>query len=135
MQENFTILKQRAALERPTFPISPLLFWVPETCLAAVLDCRMINGISWVLQRTFLNDYLLEKDKPLLSSETQRMWHPYALRPDLTLRELRREPQNSSIPEPCFQSGGGILNHTGGTYSHSGMIELHLPARVLLTHL
>ena len=36
---------------------------------------------------------------------------------------MRREPQNSSIPVPRFQSRGGLLNHTGGTYSHSGMID------------
>ena len=36
---------------------------------------------------------------------------------------MRREPQNSSIPVPhAVQSGGGILNHTGGTYSHGGLI-------------
>ena len=39
-------------------------------------------------------------------------------------REMRREPQNSSIPVPRFQRGPGILNHTGGTYySHNGMME------------
>ena len=36
---------------------------------------------------------------------------------------MRREPQNSSIPVPRFQCGGGLLNHTGGTSSHSGMID------------
>ena len=36
---------------------------------------------------------------------------------------MRREPQHSSIPLPRFQSGGGLLTHTGGTYSHSGMID------------
>ena len=37
--------------------------------------------------------------------------------------EMIREPQKSSIPAPRFQRGGGILNYTGGTYSHNGMIE------------
>ena len=37
--------------------------------------------------------------------------------------EMRREPQNSSIPVPRFQSGGGLLNHTGGTCSHGGTID------------
>ena len=37
--------------------------------------------------------------------------------------EMRRESQHSSIPVPCFQSGGGMLNHTGGTYAHSGMMD------------
>ena len=38
-------------------------------------------------------------------------------------RDMRREPQNSSIPVTRFQCGGGLLNHTGGTSSHSGMID------------
>ena len=38
-------------------------------------------------------------------------------------REMRREPQISSISVPRFRRGGGILNHTGGAYSHSGMID------------
>ena len=37
--------------------------------------------------------------------------------------EMRRGPRNSSIPVPRFQSGGGLLNHTGGPYSHSGMMD------------
>ena len=37
--------------------------------------------------------------------------------------EMRREPQQMSIPMPRFQKGGGILDHTGGTYSHSGVID------------
>ena len=76
MRDNLTILKQRATLERPTFPVSPPLFRVPEPCLAAILECRMINGILWVLQETFLDDYQLEKDKLLLSPTIQRIWHP-----------------------------------------------------------
>ena len=63
--------KQRAALERPTFPVNPLLFRVPEQCFAAILDCRTIQGITWVLQETYLNDYLLKKDKTLVSSTFQ----------------------------------------------------------------
>ena len=35
-------------------------------------------------------------------------------------KEMRREP---SISVPHFPSGGGMLNHTGGTYSHGGMID------------
>ena len=50
------------------------------------------------------------------------------LRPDVTgntqvEREMRREPQTSSIPVPRFRCGGGLLNHTGGNYSLSGMID------------
>ena len=85
MRENFTILKQRAALERPTFPINPFL----EPCLAAILDCRMIHGILWVLQETFLNDNLLEEDEPLLSSTIERMWHPLLKNWDLRFLEVQ----------------------------------------------
>ena len=38
-------------------------------------------------------------------------------------REVRREPQNSSIPVPRFQRGAGGFDHTGGTYSHNGMMD------------
>ena len=42
---------------------------------------------------------------------------------------MRRELQNSPIPVPRFQRGAGVYDHTGGTYSHSGMVgfsELHM---------
>ena len=51
------------------------------------------------------------------------------LRPDIpgnTIQPesgIRREPQNSSILVPRFQRESGLLNHTGGTYSHSGMTD------------
>ena len=76
MQQNFTILIQGAALERRTFQVNPLLFRVPGPRLAAILDCRTTHGILWVLQETFLNDHLPEKDEPLLSSTIPRIWHP-----------------------------------------------------------
>ena len=34
------------------------------------------KGMLWVLHETFLKAYLLEKDERLLSSTTQRTWHP-----------------------------------------------------------
>ena len=36
---------------------------------------------------------------------------------------MRREPLNTSILLHHFQSGGGTLNLTGGTYSHSGIMD------------
>ena len=39
------------------------------------------------------------------------------------VRKKKREPLNTSIPLPHFQSGGGMLNHTAGTYSHNGVID------------
>ena len=68
MQENFTILSQGAALERPTFLIKLLRFWFPGPCHAAILDCREIHRIVQVSWETFLNDHLLKKDYPLQSS-------------------------------------------------------------------
>ena len=37
--------------------------------------------------------------------------------------ELKRESLNTSIPLLHIQSGGGMLNHTGGTCSHSGLMD------------
>ena len=51
------------------------------------------------------------------------------LRPDITGTTRRRESemnkksQNTSIPSLHFQSRCGMLSHTGGTYSHSGMMD------------
>ena len=65
---------------------------------------------------------LFNSSKNLASSSQE-------LRPDIpgnTKRhesDMRRETQISSILVPRFQSGGGLFNHTGGTYSHGGMID------------
>ena len=67
-REFLTILNQGAALERPTFPVNPLLFRIPGPCLAAILDCCTTHRILRVLQETFLNDHLLNQDDPLHSS-------------------------------------------------------------------
>ena len=61
----------------------------PEPCLAAIRDCRMIHGILRVLQETFLNDSLLEKDDPLLCSTIQRIWHRPLKNWDLTFLEIQ----------------------------------------------
>ena len=42
----------------------------------------------WVLQETFLNDYLLEKDHPQLSSQIHGMWHHLLTNWDLTFQEI-----------------------------------------------
>ena len=97
---------------------------VPRPCLAAILDCRMIHGISWVLQETSLNDYLLEKDEPLLSDNSKNLaTSSHELRPDIpgntkrSEKEMRRALLYSSIPAPRFQRGAGVYDHTGATYS------------------
>ena len=123
-RDNFTILKQGAALERPTFPVNPFQFRVPEPCLAAILDWRMMHGILWVLQETFLNDYLLEMDEfKELASSSQGLRLDIPGKTKQPGSEMTRAPQNSSIPVPRFQRGGGLLNHTGGTYSHGDLID------------
>ena len=37
--------------------------------------------------------------------------------------DMRREPQNSSKHGTNFQRGTGVLDHTGGTFSHHGMTD------------
>ena len=43
----------------------------------------------WVLQETILNDYLPEKDEPLLSSTIQRIWQLLLYNWDLTFRKYK----------------------------------------------
>ena len=74
-QENFSILNQGAALERPTFLIKPLRFLVPGPCHSAILDFREIHRKYGYYGKTFLNDHLFKKDYPLQSSTIQRIWH------------------------------------------------------------
>ena len=63
---------------------------------------------------------LISKSKNLASSSQE-------LRPDTTTRrresEMKRESLNTSTPSSHFQSSSGMLNHTGGTYSHDGMLD------------
>ena len=86
MQETFTILKQPASLERPTFPVNPWPFRVPDECPAAILDCRLTHGILRVLQEKFLKAYL-EMDHPQLSSRIHGIWHHLLADWDLILQE------------------------------------------------
>ena len=68
-----TILRQRAALERPNVPSQPLTIPSPRTMLCRDSG-RMTHGTLWVLQETFFK-YLLEKDHPQLSSRIHGIWH------------------------------------------------------------
>ena len=91
MQENFMILNSGAALERPTFLIKILRFWVSGLNRAAVLDCREIHWIVRVLWETFLNDHPLKKDNPLQSSTIQRIWHLHLKMWDLMFQREQGE--------------------------------------------
>ena len=47
------------------------------------------------------------------------------MRPDISetaRRDTKRESLNTPTQSPHFQSGSGISDHTGGTYSHVGMM-------------
>ena len=111
-------------------PVDPLLFRVTGPSLAAILDCRMIHGILWVLQETLLIDFLPEKDEPTIFNDSKNLASSSLKlgrdaegnikRPEI---EMRREPQNSSIPPRRFQRGAAVYDHTGGTYSHSCVID------------
>ena len=91
MQENFAMLNQGAALERPTFVIKFLRFWVPGLCHTAILDCREIHRIARASWATFLNDHLFMKDHRPESSTTQRIWHFHLKIWDLIFQRQQRE--------------------------------------------
>ena len=82
--------KQRAALERPTFPVNPLLFRGSEPCLAAILDCRTNTGnnmgtsgnvFEWLPAQEGQNSTLFNKSKNLTFSFKKktgtRYWRNY----------------------------------------------------------
>ena len=98
------------------------------------LDCRKIHRIVRVLWETFLN-YHLFKEYTLQSSTIQTILASSSqdLRPHISgtaRREMKSESLNTPTQSPHFQSGSGMLNPTGGTYSHSGMMDY---PRVLFT--
>ena len=63
--------------------VNPLLLRVPGPGLVAVLDCRMIPRIMWVLQETLLNDYLLEGQTSTLFTNSKNLgFSSQELRPD-----------------------------------------------------
>ena len=78
-----------------------------------------------------MNDHLLKKDYLPQSSTFLKnvVSSSQKLRPDATGTtrsrgsETKRESLNTSIPSPHFQSRNGMLNHTGGTYPHSGVMD------------
>ena len=124
MQENFT-LRQRAALERPTFPANPVLFRAPEKCEAAILDCRVTDGFESLPARegpssaTFENSWNLAPFSCELGQATTGN----------TMEDGRggiRELQSSAISNPRCKQGAATLkpcSHTGGTYSHCGVTD------------
>ena len=72
------------------FPVNPWPSRVPEKCEAAILDCRVIHGILWVLRETFLKAYTLKEDCPLRSSTIQRIWHHHLDEKECESRRVRQ---------------------------------------------
>ena len=131
MREIFTILNQGAALECPTFSSQSSRIPSPRTlpCRDSGLphDTRDFTGTSGnVFERLRARE---GRPSALFNNSKNSASSSQELRPDIPgntkqqKSEMRQEPQNSSILVPRFQSGGGLLNHTGGTYSHEGMID------------
>ena len=57
-------------------PSQPMSIPSPrETCVAAILDCRLIQKMVRVLRETFFEDHLLKKEYPQQSSTIKRIWH------------------------------------------------------------
>ena len=68
-------------------------------------------------KRFFFEAYLLEKDHPQLSSKSQGIWQH--------LLGKRDETRAAEFVNTCstLLKGAGCSNHTGGTCSHSGMMD------------
>ena len=64
------------------------------------------------------------------SSETRKfrffrvvaLWYDEMEKTSGQVKEVMREPQNSAEANPCFQRGAAVFDHSGGTYSHGGVI-------------
>ena len=76
-----------------------------------------------------MNDHLLKKDNPLRSSTIKSLASSSKeLRPDITetarrVREQKRESLDTQTQSSHFQRRSGMLSHTGGTCSRSGMMD------------
>ena len=88
----------------------------------------MMDGMLWVLQEMFFES-LPARGEPSstvfnnsknLASSSQELRLDIAGNTLVPERVMRREPKNSSIPVPRFQNRSGIVNNTGGNYSHGG---------------
>ena len=66
-----------------------------------------------------LSSTIFNNSKNLASSS--RELRPPATETGRRESGMKRESLNTSIQSPHFQSRSGMLNHTGGTYVHSGM--------------
>ena len=106
-----------------------------------LFDTRIImgtsDGILWVLQETFFESPpAQEGPSSALFGHSRNLAFPVVADWDTLPQEIswkhgrgvRHEPQSATIPTPHLNQGVATLNptsHTGGTYSHNGMMEMH----------
>ena len=131
----FTILRQQAALERPTFPTNPWLCRVPENALPRFWIAAWCTEYYGYFGKRFLKAYLLEKDHPQLSSKIHRIWHHLLADQDQVLQDIlwnMEEEWNKSrtvrqyqphVSIRALQSWTHPVSHTGGTYPHNGVMD------------
>ena len=122
------ILNQGAALERPTFLIKT----------STILSSRTLTRCDFGLPRNTLSftgttghvferppaqegqSFTIFKNSKNLASSSQELGHDIT---ETARREMKRESLNTPTQSPHFQSRSGMLNHTGGTYSHIVMMD------------
>ena len=84
-------------------------------------DTRKFTGITGnVFERPHAQASTILNNAKNLASSSQ------GVRPDITetaRKEMKRESLNTSTQSPHFQSGSGMLNHTGGACFHGGMMD------------
>ena len=98
-------------------PSQPFIIRAPEECQAAILHCRTMHGTVWVHHKNVFESLPARQGQPSNLFENSR--NLASSSPGLRLnitgntmvpeREVRREPQDSSIPVPRFQKGAGIV--------------------------
>ena len=113
-------------------PIQPMNIPVPEECQAAILCglpldarntmCASGNVLESLPVREGQPSVLFGNSRNLASSSAG-LRHNTAGNTMVPEREVRQEPQDSSISVPRFQEWAGRLNHTGRTYSHNGVTD------------
>ena len=130
-RRNFPILKQRAALERPTFSVKLCYsevqnhalprFWIAAQHTEYYGYFRKRIWKTTCSRRTTLHSLQQFQEFGIIFSRTQGPDAEWIS--EKSESEMRRELQHSSILVLRFWSGGGRLNHTGGTCCHSGVID------------
>ena len=132
-RKNFTIRRQRAALECPTFPFNPREFRAPDMlCRDSGLPLNTRNSMG-TSGNVFEDLPAPEGSSPLFFKIPRNLTSsPFELRSGntgSTMRHgegLRREPQSSTRPTPRFTrnlNAWNPMHRIGGTYSQNCMME------------